>query len=136
MLKLLFTESNPHYMGVDAVRHYLMGIQETKHCYGVMHYINIVWAVVDDAVKTLKLCVPWEDLTTTNQNTSLQFPTTGLHDLARNLALQSELQIMTLPREWREYGKQVMGGYKPQYEPGGGDDGGLPTDRGRGKGCR
>ena len=106
MLKMLFGERNAHLLGLNSIRQHVMTLSSTKHLYNTQYFANIVWCVLDDAVRSFNQVMPYEDLVTANELTILQFPTTRLHQVANTLSLQSDFSMATFPREWRMHAER------------------------------
>ena len=58
---------------------HILSLAETKNRYTLTYFANIVWCVLDDAVKWPNQMVPYNDLISTKDVMCLQFPTTKLH---------------------------------------------------------
>jgi hypothetical protein len=106
LLKMLFGEKSAHLLGLNAVRRHLLSLGETKHRYTATYFANVVWCVLDGAVKWLKQVVPYDDLVSTADVMCLQFPTTKRHRVADMLSMQREYTMATFPREWQTYAER------------------------------
>ena len=83
-----------------------MLLAETKHRHPAAYLANVVWCVLDNAVKRLNQVVPYDDLVSTADIMCLQFPTTKLHRVAEMLSMQSKYTMTTFPREWQAYAER------------------------------
>ena len=92
-------KNKAHLLGLNAIRRHVLLLAETKHKYSSTYFANVVWCVLDDAVKCLNQVVPYNDLVSTADVMCLQFPTTKLHRVAEMLSMQSEYTMATLPRQ-------------------------------------
>ena len=101
MLKMLFGERNAHLLGLNSIRQHMMTLSSRKNLYNAHYFANIVWCVLDDAVRSFNQVMPYDDLVTANELTILNFPTTRLHQVANTLSMQSDFSMATLSREWR-----------------------------------
>ena len=101
MLKMLFGKRNAHLLGLNSIRQHMMTLSSTKHLYNAQYFANVVWCVLDDAVRSFNQVMPYDDLVTANELTILQFPTTRLHQVASMLSMQSNYSMATFPREWQ-----------------------------------
>ena len=80
---MLFSARNAHLGGINAIRRHLMSIAEDKHLHSPTYYANVVWACMDDAVRHLRMVMPFDALEKANLGGALlQWPTTRLHDVA------------------------------------------------------
>ena len=93
-------ENNAHLLGRNAIRRrHVLLLAETKHRYSPTYFANVVWCVLDDAVKWLNQVVPCDDLVSTADVMCLQFPTAKLHRVAEVLTMQSEYTMATFSRQ-------------------------------------
>ena len=76
-----------HLLGLNAIRRHILSLAETKHRYTSTYFANLVWCVLDDAVRWLNQVVPYNDLVSTDDIMCLQFPTTRLHRAAEMLSM-------------------------------------------------
>ena len=81
-----------------------MSLAETKHRYTPTYFANVVWCVIDDAVKWINQVVPYDDLVSTVDVMCLQFSTIKLHRVVETLSTQSK--YATFPREWQTYAER------------------------------
>ena len=98
-----------HLLGLNAIRRHILSLAETKHRYTSTYFANLVWCVLDDAVRWLNQVVPYNDLVSTDDIMCLQFPTTRLHRAAEMLSMQSKYTMATFPREWQTYAERRAG---------------------------
>ena len=73
LLKTLFGEKNAYLLGLNAARRHLLSLGETKHRYTATYFANVVWCVLEDAVKWLNQVVPYNDLVSTEDVMCLQY---------------------------------------------------------------
>ena len=106
LLKMLFTERNAHLLGLNSIRRHLMSLSKDKYLYSSSYFANVVWCVLDNAVRTFNQVMPYDDLVTATELTILQFPTTRLHRVAEMLAMQSDYSMTTFPRQWKLYAER------------------------------
>jgi len=106
LLKMLFGPRCAHLVGLNSIRQHVMSLSSTKHMYDATYFANMVWCVLDDAVRWLNQVVPYDDLVSANEVECLQFPTTRLHRVADMLSMQSNYTMATFPREWRVYAEK------------------------------
>ena len=100
---MLFGKNNAHLLGLNANRRHVLSLAESKHRYSPTYFANIVWCVLDDAVRWLNQVVPYDDLVSIDDVMCLQFPTTKLHRVVEMLSMQSEYIMATFPCEWQAY---------------------------------
>ena len=65
LLKMLFGKNNAHLHCLNAIRRHLLSLAETKHRYNTTYFANVVWCVLNDAVKWLNQVMSYEDLMST-----------------------------------------------------------------------
>ena len=109
LLRLLFGTKNAHLLGLNAIRRHVLSLAETKHRYSSTYFTNVVWCVLDNAVRWLNQVVPYDDLVSTTDVMCLQFPTTRLHRVAEMLGMKSEYTMATFPHEWQTYTERRPG---------------------------
>ena len=95
LLKMLFGSRSAHLVGLNSIRQHVMSLSSTKHMYDATYFANMVWCVLDDAVRWLNQVVPYDDLVSANEVECLQFPTTRLHRVADMLSMQSNYTLAT-----------------------------------------
>ena len=78
---------------------HILSLAETKNRYTLTYFANIVWCVLDDAVKWLNQVVPYDDLVQTADVMCLQFPIKRLHRMADMFSMQSEHRMATFPQD-------------------------------------
>ena len=110
LVKMLFGGHNAHLKGVNAIRRHLLSLADTKACYSRRYFANVIWAVLDDAVRHFNMTVPYADLERAKEDDILQFPTTRLHDIARTLSMQGSFEMGTFPAEWDQDVNALEGG--------------------------
>ena len=106
LLKMLFTNRNAHFLGLNSIRRHLMSLSKDKYLYSPSYFANIVWCVLDDAIRTFNQAMPYDDLVTATELTILQFPTTRLHKVAEILSMQSDYSMATFPQQWKLYAER------------------------------
>ena len=106
LLKMLFTERNVHLLGLNAIRRHLMSLSKDKYLYSSSYFANIVWCVLDDAVRTFNQVMPYNDMITATELTILQFSTTRLHKVVEILSMQSNYSMATFPQQWKLYAER------------------------------
>ena len=58
LMELLFTREDEHVRGIGALRRHILGIAETKHCYGPGYYANATGAAHGDVMRHLDMAIP------------------------------------------------------------------------------
>ncbi len=56
--------------------------------------------MLDDAVRHMNMLVWFKDLKKVREGDAIQFPTTRLENVARELSMQGLFAMMTLPIKW------------------------------------
>ena len=114
LLKMLVGRNSAHLLSLNAIRRHVLSLAGTKHRYSPTYFANVVWCVLDDAVRWLNQVVPYDDLVSTKDVMCLQFTATKLHRVAEMLSMQSEYTMATFPREWQAYtGRRVSYNHYP-----------------------
>ena len=98
-----------HLLGLNAIRRHILSLAETKHSYTSTYFANVVWCVLDDAVRWLNQVVPCDYLVSTDDTMCFQLPTTRLHRVAEMLSMQSKYIMASFPREWQTYAERRAG---------------------------
>ena len=143
LLDMLFTEQNAHLQGLNSMRRFLMGLATSKQCYSADFFANVVWICLDDAVRHFNQSMPHEDLQFANEMKILQYPTTRLHEVAKQLMVQGEFRtptVVTHPGTASVSGpgtaatsriSSITGSYRQQggtHQSGGGDHQEMTTE--------
>ena len=138
LLRMLFGRRNNHLKGVDQVRRVLMKLGKNKSKLNAQYFANVMWAVLDDGCKHFSECTSLEDLQMGAAYT-ITWPTTDLFGFADTMRGSQQIELLTLPDEWREV---IDDERKPpafRGDPGGargGRGGGGGGAKGRGDGGR
>ena len=130
-LEMLFGAMNAHLRGVNAIRRELLAMADHKHLYDKWFYAQITWAIIDDGVDHFNQWMPFADIqaaTTTRARESLVWPTTRLLRLATSLGQQTNINLVTFPREWTKAMTSGANGGRDHSNTG------FNTGTGRGRG--
>ena len=90
-----------HLRGVNAVRQKLATLGERKKKYSARYWVTIAWVVYDDSVRYFGQYAPYDDLTVATDRDDIQFPMSGLHQFAQGMGGYYEVNVVTLPWQWR-----------------------------------
>jgi len=77
-LKMLFRKSNTHLVGLNHVRHQLMGMAKISNRLTPMYFTNVTWAVLEDVLKHFSECTELEDFTVRDPLSGVIWPSSDL----------------------------------------------------------
>ena len=105
VLQVLFGshKSNRHLAGVNAVRAQLKMMGNVQHKLEPLYFINVIWAVMQDACAHFSECMPPEEIAAGAATPStLRWPRSGLPEVVASMRGKQSLNFFDLPDEWRE----------------------------------
>ncbi len=62
IVKTLFEKHNIHFLGLAAVRKHMLSLASTRGSYNSTYFVNIVWAVPNNATHHFNMMVSYENL--------------------------------------------------------------------------